>query len=54
MEQLGIEMGVLVSFSGDLTTDTSQEFQDGLREKMNQAVQCAERVKAKWSTVVPG
>jgi hydroxypyruvate isomerase len=58
MDRLEMEMGVFVSFSGfgneDFVRDTSKAFQDGLRQKMKQAVECAKRVRATWSTVVPG
>jgi hydroxypyruvate isomerase len=58
METLGMEMGVFVSFSGfgktDFVTDTSREYQDHLRDEMKKAVECAKRVRATWSTVVPG
>jgi len=58
MEKLGIEMGVFVSYSGfgkdDLMTNTSPDFQDSLRKHMQGALECAKRVHAKWSTVVPG
>lgn len=58
MVDLGIEMGVFVSFSGfgktDFVENTSKEYQDSLREEMAKAVECAKRVNAKWSTVVPG
>ena len=58
MGDLGIEMGVFVSFSGfgktDFVTNTSKDYQDGLRAHMKEAVECAKRVNARWSTVVPG
>jgi len=58
MDKLGIEMGVFVSFSGfgkpDFMTNTSKHYQDNLRKEMQKAVECAKRVGAKWSTVVPG
>jgi hydroxypyruvate isomerase len=57
MDQLGMEMGVFVSFSGsggtDFVTKTSPDSQDYLRGEMQKAVECAKRVNAKWSTVVP-
>ncbi len=58
MERLGMEMGVFVSFSGfgntDFVTNTSKDYQDHLRGEMQKAVECAKRVRAMWSTVVPG
>lgn len=58
MEKLGMEMGVFVSFSGfgntDFVTETSKDYQNRLRKQMRSAVACAKRVRAKWSTVVPG
>jgi hydroxypyruvate isomerase len=58
MSDLGIEMGVFVSFSGfgkaDMMTTTKKDYQDSLRQQMQKAVECAKRVNAKWSTVVPG
>ncbi|HID75545.1 MAG TPA: xylose isomerase [Planctomycetaceae bacterium] len=58
MEKLGMQMGVFVSFSGfgddRFVTDTSREYQDHLRAAMKQAVECAKRVRATWTTVVPG
>ncbi|MHC4403604.1 MAG: TIM barrel protein [Planctomycetota bacterium] len=58
MEKLGMEMGVFVSFSGfgntDFVTNTSKDYQDNLRKEMQKAVECAKRVRATWSTVVPG
>jgi hydroxypyruvate isomerase len=58
MTDLGIEMGVFVSYSGfgktDFVENTSKDFQDSLRTQMKAAVECAKRVNAKWSTVVPG
>ncbi len=54
MGDLGIKMGVFVSFSGNLGETTSEDFQNSLREKMAKAVECAKRVNAEWSTVVPG
>ncbi len=58
MSKLGIEMGVFVSFSGgsksEFMTNTSKEYQDGLRKSMEKSVECAKRVNATWSTVVPG
>jgi hydroxypyruvate isomerase len=58
MDDLGIEMGVFVSFSGfgdeRFVTDTSKEYQDELRKQMKEAVEVGKRVRAKWSTVVPG
>jgi hydroxypyruvate isomerase len=58
MEKLGIEMGVFVSYSGfgkdAMMTNTSADFQESLRKHMREAVECAKRVRAKWTTVVPG
>ena len=57
MDKLGMQMGVFVSFSGSKTefvTKTSKDYQDHLRRRMREAVECAKRVRAKWSTVVPG
>ena len=58
MDDLGIEMGVFVSFSGfgktDFVEKTSKDYQDGLRKQMRKAVECQKRVGATWSTVVPG
>lgn len=58
MDKLGMEMGVFVSFSGfgstDFLTNTSKDYQDSLRKAMQDAVECAKRVRATWSTVVPG
>jgi len=57
MDQLDIEMGVFVSFGKgsktDFVEDTSSEYQDFLRKEMKKAVECAKRVNAKWTTVVP-
>jgi len=58
MEKLGMEMGVFVSFSGfgkdRFVTDTSKAFHDELRERGKKVVETAQRVRARWSTVVPG
>ena len=57
MDKLGVQMGVFVSFSGSKTefvTKTSKDYQDHLRSRMREAVECAKRVRARWSTVVPG
>jgi len=58
MSQLGMTMGVFVSFSGfgntDMATRTDKEYQAHLRNEMKKAVEVAKRVNAKWSTVVPG
>lgn len=52
----GMEMGVFVSKygGGDITTDTSRDYQDNLRKNMTQMLDVAKRTNAKWSTVVPG
>ncbi len=57
MDKLGMQMGVFVSFSGGKTEfveNTSKDYQDHLREEMKKAVEVAKRVRATWSTVVPG
>jgi hydroxypyruvate isomerase len=57
MTQLGMEMGVFVAFSGfgktEMVTTTARDYQDGLRKQMKAAVEVAQRVNAKWCTVVP-
>jgi hydroxypyruvate isomerase len=56
MQQLGMTMGVFVSMGGgsDFVTKTDQDFQNGLRQTMQKAVETAKRVNATWTTVVPG
>jgi hydroxypyruvate isomerase len=58
MRELGMTMGVFVGYNGfgrdDLMTNTSNEFQDGLRNHMSSMVQVAQRCGAAWCTVVPG
>lgn len=57
MRDLGMTMGVFVAYSGfgkdDFVTNTSNEYQDGLRRHMTNMLAVAERVDAKWCTVVP-
>jgi hydroxypyruvate isomerase len=57
LEQNGMLMGVFVAWAdfktSDFVTHTTREFQDKLRTTMRTAVECAKRVGAKWSTVVP-
>jgi len=57
MRDLGMTMGVFVAYSGfgkeDFVLNTSNEFQDGLRRHMANMLVVAERVNAKWCTVVP-
>jgi hydroxypyruvate isomerase len=58
LRKSGMMMGVFVSYSDfktpDFVTNTSKEFQDSLRATMRTAVECAKRVGARWTTVVPG
>jgi hydroxypyruvate isomerase len=57
MEQLGIEMGVFVAH-GDFGKPTFTSGREDLRERVlldiDKACVTAERVRAKWCTVVPG
>jgi hydroxypyruvate isomerase len=58
MRELGMTMGVFVSYSGfgktDMLVKTDKDYQDSLRAAMRKALETAARVGAKWSTVVPG
>ncbi len=58
MRELGMTMGVFVGYNGfgrdEFLLNTSNEFQDGLRNHMSNMVQVAERCGAKWCTVIPG
>ena len=57
MEQLGMTMGVFVSmgaWGSDFVTKTDKAYQDSLRKTMGKAVETAKRVRATWTTVVPG
>ncbi|MBM3810027.1 MAG: TIM barrel protein [Acidimicrobiia bacterium] len=53
----GMLMGVFVSHadfnSNDFVSKTDRAYQDTLRQTMRTAVECAKRVGAKWTTVVP-
>ncbi|MBL8230674.1 MAG: TIM barrel protein [Bryobacterales bacterium] len=53
----GMKMGVFVSFSdfngSDFVTKTDKAYQETLKAKMRDAVECAKRLQAKWTTVVP-
>lgn len=53
----GMKMGVFVSFSdfngSDFVTKTDKAYQETLKAKMRDAVKCAKRLQAKWTTVVP-
>lgn len=56
-EKLGVTMGVFVAYGNwgsDFVKKTDKGFQDGLRDRMKKAVECAKRCGAKWMTVVPG
>lgn len=57
LSSLGMKMGVFVSFSdfngSDFVTKTDKEYQETLKAKMRKAVECAQRLGAKWTTVVP-
>ncbi|MFI4861263.1 MAG: hydroxypyruvate isomerase family protein [Phycisphaerales bacterium JB063] len=57
MRDLGMTMGVFVAYSGfgreDFVLNTSNEFQDNLRRHMTAMLDVAQRVNAKWCTVVP-
>ncbi|MCH8273414.1 MAG: TIM barrel protein [Armatimonadetes bacterium] len=57
MSDLGMQMGVFVAhaeWSRPIYARGGKETQETLREQMRKAVQVAERVSAKWCTVVPG
>jgi len=56
LEELGMTMGVFVACGGgsEFVTKRDKAYQDGLRQKMAEAVECGKRVNAKWTTVVPG
>jgi len=58
MQKRGMTMGVFVSYADfkgtDFVSKTDKGFQNQLRKKMQEAVECAKRVGAKWTTVVPG
>ncbi len=57
IEKLGVTMGVFVAFGAkgsDFVKKTDKDYQNGLRDRMKQAVECAKRCRAKWTTVVPG
>lgn len=58
MQDLGMEMGVFVSYSGmhetDFVSRTEKDFQNSLRSKMKEALETSKRINAKWTTVVPG
>ena len=53
----GMLMGVFVSYasfnSSDFVTKTDKAFRDELQKTMRTAVECAKRLGAKWTTVVP-
>ena len=57
MEQLKIRMGVFVAyaeFNKETFVRSDKGVRDMLRKRMKEAVECAKRVNAKWTTVVPG
>jgi len=57
MEQLGMEMGVFVSYANfkeSVFVIPEEEKTKWLLGQMKKAVEVAKRVNAKWSTVVPG
>ncbi len=58
MQQRGMTMGVFVSYADfkgtDVVSKTGKGFQDQLRKTMREAVECAKRAGATWTTVVPG
>jgi hydroxypyruvate isomerase len=57
MVRLGMEMGVFVAHAdfGNVTfASRSDEMRDRLTREMQEAVEVAKRVNAKWCTVVPG
>lgn len=57
LDRLGMTMGVFVSHAdfpnSDFVTQTGRDFQNKLRAAMQQAVESAKRLNAKWTTVVP-
>ncbi|NNM28311.1 MAG: TIM barrel protein [Akkermansiaceae bacterium] len=57
MAERGVTMGVFVSYASfkEATfADPSPESRQMLKERMQEALECAKRVNAKWTTVVPG
>ncbi|HSR70605.1 MAG TPA: TIM barrel protein [Acidobacteriota bacterium] len=57
MQRLGISMGVFVAeadFRQRTFVRPPEEVAEGLKAKMRQAVDTAQRVHARWATVVPG
>jgi len=57
MQDLGMTMGVFVSrLAGgtDLVSKTGKDVQDQIRKNLQQSIETAKRVGAKWTTVVPG
>lgn len=57
MVRLGLTMGVFVAYAefGEKTFVTREaSVRDMLKKKMQQAVEVADRVNARWATVVPG
>ncbi|MEZ5402843.1 MAG: TIM barrel protein [Bryobacteraceae bacterium] len=57
LEKNGMKMGVFVSIADFKTTDfvtkSDAVFRAAIRKEMEKAVECAKRVRTKWTTVVP-
>ena len=57
MKDRGMTMGVFVGYASFNQASFAKPDDDGrkmLKERMKQVVECAQRVNAKWTTIVPG